>query len=119
MPIDLILRRTNSRFTPEWDRDKFWTVFHQDLRVGVVLEHRLRSDEPVVWDWIVQIQAGRFANGIRHEMAIEGREATRDACLAPFRSAFIRYLAFIGEEGWALHVKNSQSVREDCRLPSE
>jgi hypothetical protein len=33
----LALRPQDSRYIPEWDRDKFWSVFHQDVHVGVIV----------------------------------------------------------------------------------
>lgn len=104
--MNLVLRRTyNDHPRPE-DDDKFWTVIHQGLPVGVINEERGRSDEPPFWSWIIHLHAGRYGNGIRHEVAIEGEEATRDACLPRFRKAFERCLTYIGEEGWACHVEH-------------
>ena len=104
------MRRTyNDHPRPE-DNDKFWKVIHQGLSVGVIVQQMGRSDEPPHWLWVIHIHAGRHANGIRHQMAVQGEAATRDACLAPFRKAFERYLAFIGEEGWASHVEHMRRI---------
>lgn len=107
----LSLRRTyNDHPRPE-DDDKFWTVIHQGLYVGVVVEHQGPSDQPPHWRWVIHMHAGKYANGVRQVTAVDGRAETRDACLPAFRKAFERYLVFIGEEGWATHVERLRRVR--------
>lgn len=110
MKPELTLRRTyNDHPRPE-DNDRFWTVIHQGLYVGVIVQQQGPSDEPPHWCWVIQMHAGRHANGVKYEMATEGHAATRDACLAPFRQAFERYLIFIGDEGWASHVEHMRRI---------
>lgn len=107
---DLAIRRTYNDHPHPEDNDRFWRVLHQGVPVGVIV---LRQGVPGLreaWNWTLHPHAGKFANGIRHVMAVEGSEPSRDACLTPFRHAFERYLDFIGPEGWAHHVEHVERV---------
>lgn len=110
MKPELVLRRTYNDHPRAEDNDRFWTVLHQGLSVGVIVQTMGRSEDAPYWGWVIHIHAGRYANGVRQVTAVDGRAETRDACLAPFRKAFEHYMTFIGEEGWAHHVEHMRRI---------
>nr|WP_066733835.1 hypothetical protein [Bradyrhizobium sp. CCH5-A9] len=100
MAFDLILRRQNSRFVPEWDHDKFWTVLCQDEVVGAIVRVTLAGAD-TAWTWSIHLHAGRHGNGLS---GLSGRADLLPAAMAEFRDAFDRAITHIGPDGWAHHV---------------
>jgi len=102
--VSLVLRRQDSPHIPEWDRDKFWMVWHEGVSVGVIVSTNGRSDEPARWEWVIHLHAGRRLTGFSAMTAVAGMEATRAEAMAGFRQAFDKALFYIGPDGWAAHV---------------
>lgn len=107
--MTLILRRTDSEFVPDWDRDKFWVVYCEGVYSGTIVEHRGRSDEPPTWRWTMHLHAGGFQNGVK---PTDGSALTRDEAMRAFRAAWDIVRPAIGDEGWALHVEHVAWARE-------
>lgn len=103
--MTLVLRRQPLNF-PHDDPDARWSVYRDDIGVGVIVESRGRSDEPNRWDWVIHLHAGRHQNGMNHTKATSGSEETREAAMLAFRAAFDHCLIFIGTEGWARHLEH-------------
>jgi len=104
--MTLVLRRTDSRFVPEWNRDKFWNVYCEGVYLGSIVEGMGRSDEPPHWDWVVQLHAGRYFNGLAHLSS--GRAVTRQEAMAAYRRAWDIIRLAIGDEGWRLHLEHME-----------
>ena len=105
-------RRTYDDHPLPEDNDKFWTVLLWGVSAAVIVNHQGAPALPETWNWTLHIHAGRFANGIRQKMAIEGSEPSREACFAPLRHAIERYLDLIGPDGWAHHVEHLEWLKE-------
>jgi hypothetical protein len=106
----LLLRRTyNDHPRPE-DDDKFWTVIHEGLTVGAIVQQQGPGEQPPHWAWVIHVHAGRYGNGARQATPIDGQAETRQACLPAFRKAFERYLTYVGEEGWSAHVEHMRML---------
>lgn len=103
MSRDLVLRRTESRFVPEWDRDKFWNVYCEGAYLGSIVEHRGRSDESAVWQWSIHLHAGGFGNGLK---PTGGQEPTRDEAMRAYRAAWDCIRPALTDAGWAAHVEH-------------
>jgi hypothetical protein len=108
----LALRRQDSRYIPNWDRDKFWSVFHQDVHVGVIVAIAGPGGEPPRWNWQIHLHAGKFGNGMR---TLNGSEPTREAAMIAFRQSYERCFQHIGDEGWRLHVEHMEWIEERAR----
>lgn len=100
-----ILRRQPLNF-PHDDPDARWSVYLHGSPIGVIVHTRYRSDQPMRWDWVIHIHAGRFANGVRGVMKVDGDEPTREEAMASFKAAVTRYLAYVGEDGWQNHLRH-------------
>lgn len=106
--MTLVLRRQGSPFVPPWDKDRFWTVLHQTVPVGVLVETRGRSDGSSRWDWTLQLHAGPFFAGSSTKLF--GSAETRDLAASAFRSAFDAATVAIGDGGWANHVAHHRML---------
>lgn len=115
--MTLVLRRQASPFVPPWDKDRYWTVLHDEMPVGVLVETRGRSDGLSRWDWTLQLHAGPFHIG--SVSATFGSAETRELAAAAFRSAFDAAFAAMGGGGWANHVEHHRMLAwRDQRPPS-
>lgn len=103
---DLILRRQSSRFIPEWDRDKFWSVVFRGEVVGAIVQETL-SGAHFVWTWSIHLHAGWRGNGL---YGLSGRADVLEPAMAEFREAFDRAMQHIGDEGWAHHVAHMAAL---------
>ncbi len=110
----LTLRRSASPHIPEWDRDKFWSVFYDGVKVGVIVLIQGSGGDPARWHWGVHLHAGRYGNGMNWACAISGQADILEEAMAAFRHSFDQCLSHIGEDGWALHVDHTAEV--DARL---
>jgi len=106
--VTLSLRRQDSRFIPEWDRDKFWSVICRGENVGAIVLQTLAGAE-TVWSWSIQIHAGRHGNGLAGQ---SGQADTREPAMAEFREAFDRTMTRLGPDGWAHHVEHLAQLAE-------
>ncbi len=100
--MSLTLRRQPLNF-PHDDPDLRWSIYCDDVSIGVIVQHRGRSDEPVSWHWVMHLHAGRFQNGVR---PTDGVAATREDAMIAFRAAWIIVRPAIGDEGWQLHLNH-------------
>lgn len=105
---ELILRRQSSRFIPEWERDKFWSVICRGETVGAIVLQTLAGAK-TVWSWSIHVHAGRHGNGLAGQ---SGQADTREAAMAAFREAFDRTMTHIGPDGWAQHVEHMARLAE-------
>jgi hypothetical protein len=110
----LTLRRQASPRIPEWDRDRFWSVFYDGVRVGVIVLQNGAGGDPARWHWHVNLHAGRYGNGMNGAFAISGQADILEEAMAAFRRSFDQCLPHIGEAGWTLHVDHTAEV--DARL---
>jgi hypothetical protein len=106
MARELILRRQNSRFVPEWERDKFWTVICNEVVVGSIIRETLAGAD-ALWTWSIHLHAGRHGNGLA---GLSGRADVLESAIAEFREAFDRAMQHIGDEGWANHVAHMAAL---------
>ncbi len=116
MADELILRPQSSRFIPEWERDKFWSVICRGENVGAIVLQTLAGAD-TVWSWSIQVHAGRHGNGLAGQ---SGQADTREAAMAEFREAFDRTMTQIGDDGWAHHVAHMAALaqRSGTKPPS-
>lgn len=92
--MTLVLRHHASPFVSQWDQDRFWTVLHDEVPVGVLVATRGRSDGSSRWDWTLQLHAGPFYVG--SVTATFGSAETREFAAAAIRSAFDAAFAAMG-----------------------
>ena len=116
----LSLRRQVSRFIPEWDRDKFWSVICEETTVGAIVMHSHFHGDETPWSWSITMSTPASALISRH-----GREASRDDAMAAFRRAWDIYRPEIGDGWWQRHLEHcarldSQGLRNQAgaRLPA-
>lgn len=97
--MTLALRRQESRFIPDWDRDKFWSVMCDGTIVGSIVMHPHFHGDTTPWSWSITMSTPASALITRH-----GREATRDDAMAAFRRAWDIYRPEIGDGWWQRHL---------------
>jgi hypothetical protein len=100
--VTLTLRRQPLNF-PHDDPDLRWSVYCEDVCIGVIVQHRGRSDEPISWQGTMHLHAGRFGNGVADRWF--GGNAREGYGRVPCRMG--DGPRAIGDEGWALHLKHA------------
>lgn len=108
MTVRLTLRRTYNDHPNLEDDDKFWSVDCEGVRVGAIVLHQWRTDNPPVWQGVVRLHAGRFSTGLRRQ---DGSEPTREQAMVAFGGAFEHCWEFIGAEGWQHHCDHMARLR--------
>ncbi|AMJ59379.1 hypothetical protein [Bosea sp. PAMC 26642] len=109
--MSLTLRRQDSRFIPEWDRDKFWAVISEGTVVGSIVMHTHSHGDATPWGWSITMSSPASRLTDKH-----GHEATRDEAMAAFRRAWDIYRPEIGDDWWRRHLAHCAWLDERDRI---